>query len=221
MTRDRRGAPYAQSVEEHEDRLVWLRRLRWRLRGAWVAPAFVLFTVADAVLLARLPFTGDRGSGAGGALLAAAFLNLVTVAVAGPLIGLWLRRRHPALPAFAARDRAGVRALAGLCALLFIGGVAHRPAVRGERDALRAQALAAREYFARQAPPRFRRNLDRMDTWKPGPGLYRTCVPGPDAARSLCVFVKTDQSPAGVTLDRSQVPNRALAGPTGDVLRIR
>jgi hypothetical protein len=208
-------------VEARADRLVWLRRLRWRLRGAWLAPAFVLFTIADAVILQALPFSGDRGPGPVGTLLVAGGLNLVMVAVVGPLIGLWLRRRNARLPAFAARDRAGVLALTGMCALLAAGGLAHRPAVRGEADALRAQALAARAYFAGQAPAAYRRNIGRMDTWQPGPGLYRTCVPGPDPARSLCVIVKTDQSPPGVTLDRSQEPNRTLAGPLGDVVLIR
>ncbi len=208
-------------MEAHEDRLVWLRRLRWRLRGAWLAPAFVLFTIADALVLRHLPFTGDRGASIVGALLGAAFLNLVMVAVAGPLIGLWMRRRDPTLPPFAARDRAGVRALAGLALVLVAGGIAHRPFVRDEADALRAQALAARAYFALQAPAEYRRNLSRMDTWKPGPDLYRTCVPGRDPARSLCVIVKTDQSPPGVTRDTSQVPNRELAGPLGDVVLIR
>ncbi len=208
-------------MEASEDRLVWIRRLRWRLRGAWTAPAFVLFTVADALLLARLPFTGDRGSGAAGALLASAFLNLLMVAVAGPLIGLWLRRRDRRLPQLAARDRGSVWALGGLCALLVAGGLAHRPALRDEERALRAQAIAARDYFARQAPPAFRRNLGRMDTWKPGPDLYRTCLPGPDPDRNLCVIVRTDQSPPGVTLDRSQEPNRQLAGSAADVILVR
>ena len=208
-------------MEAHEDRLVWLRRLRWRLRGSWAAPTFVVLTIADAVLLRLMPFTGDRGTQVVGALLVAGFLNLVMVAVVGPLIGLWLRRRDPRLPPFAARDRAGVLALCGLSAVLVAGGLAHRGAVRDERDALQAQALAARTYFAHQAPAAYRRNIDRMDTWKPGPDLYRTCVPGPDPARSLCVIVKTDQSPPGVTRDTSQEPNREIAGPLGEVLLIR
>ena len=107
-----RIASTLHAVEAHEDRLVWLRRLRWRLRGAWSAPAFVLFTIADALLLRaaavlRRPRRRDRRRA-----LAAAILNLVMVAVVGPLIGLWLRRRDARLPAFAARDRAGVFALA-------------------------------------------------------------------------------------------------------------
>jgi hypothetical protein len=35
------------------------RRLRWRLRGAWQWPAFVVLTVADAVIVARLPRESD------------------------------------------------------------------------------------------------------------------------------------------------------------------
>ena len=208
-------------MEATDDRRVWLRRLRWRLRAAWAAPAFVLFTVADTLLLTHLPFTGDRGAGVVGALLVAACLNLLMVAVAGPLIGLWLRRRDPRLPAFAARDRASVWALTGLSALLLAGGLAHRPSVRGAQDELRAQAVAARHWFAQRAPAVYRRNLGRMDTWKPGPDLYRTCVPGPDPARSLCVIVRTDQSPPAIALDRSQEPNRVVAGPLGDVVLIR
>jgi len=60
-----------------------------------------------------------------------------------------------------------------------------------------------------------------MDTWKPGQDLYRTCVPGSDPSRNLCVIVRTDQSPPGVTLDRSQEPNRTLAGPLGDIVLVR
>jgi len=216
-----RPADYAGRVEAHEDRFVWARRLRWRLRGAWQAPAFVLFTLLDAAVLQAWPFAGDRGPGIVATLILAGFLNLVVVAVVGPLTGIWLRRRHAGMPAFAARDRGSVLALAGMCALLAAGGLAHRPAVRGESRELGIQAAAARAYFHLQAPPAYRRNLTRMTTWKAGPHLYRTCLPGPDPAKHLCVYVTTDQSPAGVTRDRSQEPNAVVAGPGETVLRIR
>ena len=35
------------------------RRLRWRLRGAWQWPAFIVLTLVDALLVARLPFQGE------------------------------------------------------------------------------------------------------------------------------------------------------------------
>ena len=39
---------------------VWASRLRWRLRGATLGPAFVAFVVADAVVLHYRPISGDR-----------------------------------------------------------------------------------------------------------------------------------------------------------------
>lgn len=208
-------------MEARDDRLFWLRRLRWRLRGAWLAPAFVVFTLIDAALLQLLPIAGDRGPGAVATAILAGFMNLLVVAVVGPLAALWLRRRHQGLPRFAARDRSGVIALAGLCALLLLGGLLHRPAVQDEQDDLRAQALAAQRYFLGQAPEPYRRNVRRMTTWKAGDGLYRTCIPGPDPVRQLCVYVTTAQSPPGVTRDPSQESNLALAGPDAVIARTR
>jgi hypothetical protein len=40
--------------------------------------------------------------------------------------------------------------------------------------------------------------------------LYRTCVPGPDPKRWLCLYVDTAQRPAGVTLDGDRTPNSEL-----------
>ena len=37
--------------------------------------------------------------------------------------------------------------------------------------------------------------------------MYRTCVPGADPERPLCLFVRTDQDPPAVTRDRDRVPN--------------
>lgn len=208
-------------MEVGEDRHLWLRRLRWRVRGAWAAPAFVLFTLADAVVLQLLPFVGDEPVGPIGSLLIAGFLNLLVVAVLGPLASLGLRRRDARLPAFAAKDRATVGTMALVCLLLLAGGALHRPVVRGEERDLRAQAVAARRYFLRQAPAPFRPGIGEMTTWKAGEDLYRTCIGGPDPERALCVYVETDQSPAGVRLDRSQEPNEVFAGPFADVVRIR
>ena len=60
---------------------------------------------------------------------------------------------------------------------------------------------------------RFRGNVGRMDTWKQGPHLYRTCVPGPDPRRSFCVIVDTGRHPPTVIRDPDQSPNSVLAGP--------
>src|SRR3979490_1128631 len=74
-----------------------LTRLRWRLRGAWMWPAFVVVTVVDALLLHALPVATD-GIGGVPALLLSGFLNLFVVAVVAPLSGRLVRRRRPDLP---------------------------------------------------------------------------------------------------------------------------
>ena len=198
-----------------------LRRARWRLRGAWQAPAFVVFTIAGTLILELLPLAGDDGPGLIGAFLIAGFINLFGLAVLGPLIGLWLNRRRGDRPLFAARDRGGVYALAGLCALLVAAGLAHRPALKQGQRALAAQITAARAYFAREAPAGYRAQLPELTTWKPGEDLYRTCLAGPDPRRHLCVYVMTDESPPRVTRDDSQEPNERLAGPGAAVLLVR
>ena len=38
-----------------------LTRLRWRLRGAWQWPTFVVLLVVNAVLLSELPLAGESG----------------------------------------------------------------------------------------------------------------------------------------------------------------
>ena len=194
------------------DERLWPARLRWRMRGAWQWPTFALATAADAVVVHLLPFAGDDIGLAGGALLAC-FFNLVVVAALAPLGGLALRRRRPGLPRVVAADHAGTALILAVTALLVAGGVAHRPAVRAERDAFAAQAAAVRRYVHMQAPAGYRRNVARADTWKQGPGLYRTCVPGPDPRKDLCLIVTTTQRPPGVVLDPDQQPNAKVAGP--------
>lgn len=200
-------------MAQREHEALWWPRLRWRLRGATVAPAFVLTLAADAVLLCVLPVSGDTGPGALGAVLLAGFLNLAVVAALGPLAGVALRRRRPGLPAVIARDRAGTALLLALTLVLLAVGLAHRPAADASRAAFAAQAAQARRVVLTQAPPQYRRNVARMDTWQQGPNLYRSCVPGPQPDHAWCVIVMTDQSPPGVVLDPDQEPNSVLAGP--------
>src|SRR3954447_18223154 len=86
---------------------VWWSRLRWRLRGAWMWPAFVGLTVFDGLLLHARPIAGDSMSVVEGLLLGC-FFTLVAVAVVAPLIGALLRRRRrPDLPRIVAHDYAG------------------------------------------------------------------------------------------------------------------
>ncbi|MEA2321877.1 MAG: hypothetical protein QOD81_1727 [Solirubrobacteraceae bacterium] len=198
---------------------VWWTRLRWRLRGATMWPAFAVALVGDAVLLRLLPIAGDTAPDPFAALLLALFFNLVVVAVGAPLGGRWLRRGHPALPKVIADDRAGTALVGAVSVALLAAGLAHRPAVLAEAREFDEQAATARQFVLERAPARFRAHLEDMDTLKQAGDLYRTCVPGPSARRAFCVIVNTDQHPPGVTRDADQSPNAALIG-TGE-LRVR
>jgi hypothetical protein len=190
---------------------LWQTRLRWRLRGAMLWPAFAAAVVVQAVLLEELPVSGDDGPGLFAAFLLAGFVNLCLVAVAAPLAGHWLRRRRPGMPTVIATDRAGAAVLAAACALVALLGLLHHSTVRAARDDLSAQGAAARRFVLSHAPREFQANAAHLDTVKHSDHLYRTCVAGPDPARAFCVFVHTDQSPPGVTRDPDERPNAAVA----------
>jgi hypothetical protein len=190
---------------------MWLSRLRWRLRGAWMWPAFALLTVLDGLLLHARPIAGG-GTGAFEGILLAAFLNVVTVAVLAPIAGALLRRRRRDLPKLIATDYAGAALLVAVTGALMAGGALHRPAVLEQRRDFHAQAAAVRTYVLAKAPPVYRTNLVRADTAQIDARLYRTCVPGGDPDRSLCLFVSTDQSPPGIRLDPNHETNQSFAG---------
>lgn len=199
-------------MPERDAIAMWGSRLRWRLRGAWQWPAFAVLTLADALILARLPFAGGRGDLLG-SFLAAGFLNLAVVAVVARAGGAVLRRRRPALPREIAADRAGTAGLLALTALLLVAGLAHRPALQRSDDRRAAAIDAAQRFAAHQAPSRYLPNLHRPNTWQQGPDLYRTCFPGPDPRRDYCVFVRTDEPVPIVRRDPDQRPNATIAGP--------
>lgn len=191
---------------------LWLARLRWRMRGAWLWPSFVAATLGEGVLLHELPPWGDGTRTVSGALLAG-FANLFAVAAIAPLAARALRRRRSDLPKIVAQDYTGTALVGAIAVALLLAGLAHRPAIREQERDLRAQAAAVHAYVMSQAPARYRRNLAAADTWKIDDDLFRTCVPGPDPKRSLCLVVNTGQSPAGVRVDGNRAPNSAFARP--------
>jgi len=189
-------------------------RLRWRLKGAWMWPLFGLLTPAEAVLLHHLPLSGSGTPYVAGFLLAG-FVNLLAVAVAAPLIALAVRRRRPDLPRVVAVDYTGTAVL-GVVGLALLGaGFAHRPARLAADNALATQADAARAYVAAQAPAQYRRRVQGMTSLQLEENLFRTCVPGEDPDRWLCVFVDTASAPAGVTRDPGQESNATFNRPGG------
>jgi hypothetical protein len=198
-----------------EDERLWLRRLRWRLRGALQGPAFVLATLLEALLLNRLPVAGDEGLDPVGGLLAAAFLNLGIVAVAAPLLARVCRPRgrRAGMPVAVAADRMAT-VLMGAVVLAVLGaGLVHRAEVQESRAEYRAGLDAVRAYLAHQAPPEYRASIGLENVWKQGDDFYRTCVPGRDARRSLCMFVDTSGPAVSITRDPDQQSNAKIAGP--------
>jgi hypothetical protein len=186
---------------------VWWPRLRWRMRGAWQWPAFVVLTAVDALLLAHLPFRGG-GADTIGAMLLAGFFNLLVVAVAAPLAGLAVRARRRDLPSVVARDYAGTFLLVAVTCVLVVGGLLHRSTVTEERADRAAALLGVHAYVLTQAP-RFAPGLARPDVVELETDHYRVCVYGSDRL-PLCLFVNTDQQPAGIRRDPSREPNTGL-----------
>jgi hypothetical protein len=184
------------------------RRVRWRLRGAWQWPAFAGLTVFDAVLAVRLPFQGE-GADVIGAVLFAAFVNLLAVAVFAPFAGMALRRRRRDLPALIARDYAGTALLLAIASLMLVGGIAHRSSVQEARADERAVVLAVHDYVLASAPA-FASGLPVMDLRRLYDDHYRACVNRPEERLPICFFVNTDQSPAGVKRDPARHPNEGF-----------
>src|SRR5919106_1788177 len=98
------------------DDRVWTSRLRWRLRGARLWPAFALLTLLDGVLLHVNPIAGDSTAIVSGILLAG-FLNLIALVVLAPLLSRRLRGRRPVE---IADDRAGTAVILAVSAVLLV-----------------------------------------------------------------------------------------------------
>ncbi|HZV74895.1 MAG TPA: hypothetical protein VFF79_14360 [Conexibacter sp.] len=182
---------------------VWATRLRWRLRGAWLAPLLVVLTVGDALLIHYRPLAGDGRTVFVAALLLASFLNLVAVAALAPFVAMTLRRVRPDLPVVVARDRAGVALVLLVTAGLLLGGLLHHGTVVRNANALADAHMRAVAWIGVHAPAAFRRHVDLSDTIAVVPGsLYRTCAPDPAKGRAWCVVVRTHVPyPGGVRHD--------------------
>src|SRR3954447_10081686 len=201
---------YPETVERQEESL-WLTRMRWRMRGAWLWPAFMALTVAEGVALDLLPISGDGPGGVVPGVLLAGFANLIIVAVIAPLAGARLRRRRPDLPRVIADNYAGTALLCAGAIALVAGGLIHRPQVLAEHADRGAVVGAVHDYVVTQAPA-YRAGIASAEAVRLQDDLYRACVPGADPQRWLCLFVSTDQRPAGVAVDADRSPNeRVLA----------
>jgi 4-amino-4-deoxy-L-arabinose transferase-like glycosyltransferase len=190
---------------EHSAR-VRLTRLRWRMRGAWLWPAFFALCAVDGILIAMLPpFDGAPEDVVGGVLMAG-FANLAALALVGPPAARALRRRRPDLPRVVAYDYAGTALVLALGVVVLALGLLHRPAVVAERGDEDAMFSAVQQYVGAHAAS-WQPGLGAIDAVQLAPDVYRACVPGDDPRRSLCLIVDTDRRPARVVRDDSMQPN--------------
>lgn len=166
-----------------------LHRLRWRLRGAWLWPAFVALTIADAVVGHMLPPAGD-GQSIVSAALVALVLNLIAVILLSRPLGAVLRRARGDLPSIVARDYAGTTVVVVIALALLTAGLLHRSTLQAQRSTMYDAIKRAQAYIGDRAPAQFRRNLELVDTFVIQQGsIYRTCVPSDDRKRTYCVIV--------------------------------
>lgn len=185
-----------------------LRRLRWRLRGAWLWPTFVVATLLEMMLLHWLPIAGE-GSGWIASLLLAGCLNVIAIALLGGLGGRLLRRRRRDLPKVVADDYAGLAALACVALAFVVAGLVHRPERMAENEAFAQQSMAVRLWVESHGDDFTRLHVDAADTVQVDRDLYRTCVPQPDPRRRrwLCLIVDTSHQPPRIRRDANRESN--------------
>lgn len=188
-----------------------VRRLRWRLSGAWQLPTSGLCTLLGTLTLHELPIAGEA-TGVIAAFLLAGVVNLFVLAVLGPAGGWLIRRRTTSLPKAIAVDRAASVALVGMLGLLFGLGLLHHAAVVDASGNDDRQLAAARAYVRANGAPEYVRHLDAANVWKPADFLYRTCFAGDDPAKNLCVYVDLSGDRPRVRPDSDQQPNSVIAG---------
>jgi hypothetical protein len=171
--------------------LSWLVRMRWRLRGAWMWPAFVVLAVADGIIGHLLPVAGNAESVVGG-LIAGLFFNLLAVVVLGPLVGRLLRTRRRDLPLAIARDYGGATCIALVTVALLAIGAARQGSIVNERRVTRDAATRAAAWIGDHAPARFQADASRLDTYVLVAGsIYRVCAGAGDdrSPHYFCVIV--------------------------------
>jgi hypothetical protein len=191
-----------------ERRREGLVRLRWRLRGAWLWPVFAVLTLAETLLLHWLPLAG-QGTDFIPALLLAGSLNLIAVALLGGLGGYALRRLRPDMPKVVADNYAGTIVLALVAVTFVTVGLVHHPEVVDRRAAFSAQSRAVQRWVQVNGDDFAIGHLDRADTLPIDEDLWRTCVPGPDPKRWLCLIVDTSKTPPDVKRDPNRESNRS------------
>ncbi|MBA2763611.1 MAG: hypothetical protein H0U42_02860 [Thermoleophilaceae bacterium] len=183
------------------------RRLRWRLRGAWQWPTFVVLTVADGLILHLLPPL-PGGFALVPALIVSSFSNLFLVAAIAPWLARRLAERDAETPLEVYSDRVGTTLLALGTVGLVITGLGNQPLVVSETERTERLGAAVRDYVRDLGAPEIQRNLETANTFPTDEdGYFRTCIALDDRTRAFCMFVDTEETPPLITRDSDQRPN--------------
>src|ERR1700761_7585719 len=173
--------------------VAWLARARWRWRGAWMWPAFVVMAIVDGVVGHELPVNPPSQSVVAGVVIGL-ILNLVCIVVLSAPLGALLRRVRPDLPVIIARNYAGTA-----CVLLvtvgFVGvGLASRSSIGHDRTVMHDAVVRAAGYIGEHAPAPFAARAYHTDVLTIQEGLvYRVCVWNAAPSRDYCVIVDVHQ----------------------------
>ena len=200
------------------DQRFFMRRLRWRLRGAWQWPTFAALTVGDGLIMHLLPFTRGGVELAWGVIVAS-FTNLFLIGAVAPWLARRLARREETrasmtggLPLEVLQDRVATALLAAGAAGLVAAGLAARPTIVSETEATERNARIVREYVLAHGNPEITRNLDTANTIRLSEDYFRTCIAADDRTRAFCYLVDTGSERAEIKEDPNPAPNAELFG---------
>jgi hypothetical protein len=189
--------------------------MRWRLRGAWMWPSFIVLTLLDGLLLHLLP-PWREGVGIIPGILLATFGNLILIGAVAPWLArrLWKRRQaaDPGAPPKAQlevlTDRMGTGLLVASVLGVLASGLAARPVIVVETDQRERGAKALEDFVNVHGTPELRRNLEASDTARLADGYYRSCIPHDDRRHWSCYFIDARKKPTTLVRDPSELPNK-------------
>ncbi len=199
----------------------WTSRIRWRLRGATVWPAFVVTTLLDGLILDLLPPVATAGLNYVEGVLIATFGNLILVGALAPFLSKRLAGRRQVSPAGETaavvelellRDRVGTALLAVGVAACVAAGLGNRKLIVAKEKDEQEAAQALNDYVSDSGDEELIRNNENANGVSLGRGLFRICIARDDRDRYYCFFVDTQKEPTEVRRDPSAVPNSLVGG---------
>lgn len=199
----------------------WRNRLAWRLRGGMQWPAFVLFTLLDAVVLWRLPPLAFRDLNVFDGVFMALFGNLVLLGAVAPFLARRMVKRRELAPAGVRtpqverevlQDRVAAVLLAVGFAGCVISGLGNRPVIVSETNETEEAGRQLELFVRRSDDAELRRNVEAANTHRIEPGYFRLCVPRDDRRRNICILVDTRKDPVSVRRDPSSSSNQEQFG---------